>query len=65
MAEKSMFWGHIFEKEILMDLLVLDPKITFLTVILCVCVCYQHNSKKIIADTPIMVELSQIRARIP
>ena len=48
MVEKVFFWREIFKMEILMDLLFFEGfwiwKSYFLRLV-CMCVCYQHNSK--------------------
>ena len=50
-VEKQLFWSHIFEVEVLMDLHVLrcpeseNHSFRGLSVRMDVCICYQHNSK--------------------
>ena len=60
-VEKVLFWGQIFEVEILMDLHVLrfpESETTFLEFGLCVCVCVSVISiiqKQIVAENPNLV----------
>ena len=52
--KKVLFWGQDFEMEICRFWETLNSKITYLTfglcVFVCLCVCYQHNSKQITAE---------------
>ena len=57
-VEKILFWGQTFELEILMSLHVLrSPEYEnhiFSGWCVCICVCYQHNSKASYAETSIL-----------
>ena len=50
MVEKVLFWGHVFEMVNLIDVRIMrspeSKNNIFSAWSVCMCVCYQHNSKK-------------------